>query len=96
MKIQNELHEGTGRFYIEENNTTVAELDYQLPAEGGLLIVHTEVNKSLAGKGVGKLLVMAAVEYARENALIVSATCPFAKKTLDRTPEFSDVYHAHK
>ena len=96
MKINNELLDKTGRFYIEENNKTVAEMDYQLPGENILLIVHTEVDKSLAGKGVGKQLVSAAVDYARENSLRIKATCTFAKKVLDRTPEFSDVYNAEK
>ena len=96
MEIQNEIHEHTGRFYIEENNTTVAEMDYQFPGNNILLIIHTEVDDSLAGKGVGKHLVAAAVEYARRNSLTIKSTCPFAKKVLDRTPEFADVYHTEK
>lgn len=96
MDIQNEEHENTGRFYIQENNKAIAELDYQMRDKNTLLIVHTEVDKSLAGKGVGKHLVTAAVNHARKNSFIIKATCPFAKKVLDRTPEFADVYNAEK
>ena len=97
MEINNEVIDNkAGRFYIEENNATIAEMDYQFPDEKTLLIEHTEVDKSLAGKGVGRDLVKAAVEYARENSLRLKATCSFAKKVLDRTPEFADVYHAEK
>ncbi len=96
MKIRNETIDIAGRFYIEENNAAVAEMDYQLPDKNTLLIVHTEVDKSLEGKGVGKQLVSAAVDYARKNSLWVKATCLFAKKVLDRTPEFADVYNTEK
>lgn len=96
MEIQNEVYENTGRFYIEENNNTVGEMDFQLPGNNILLIIHTEVSETLAGKGVGKQLVSAAVDYARKNSLAIKATCPFANKVLERTPEFTDVYNVEK
>jgi predicted GNAT family acetyltransferase len=55
--------------------------------------VHTEVDKILAGKGIGRKLVEAVVNYARENSISIRATCPYAKKVLDNSPEFADVYH---
>ncbi len=96
MKINNDVVGKSGRFYVIEDNETVAEMDYELPDKNTLLIVHTEVGKSLTGKGVGKQLVSAAVNYARDNSLSIKATCSFAKKVLDRTPEFADVYNAEK
>jgi Predicted acetyltransferase len=96
MKIENEIHDTTGRFFIEENNATVAEMDYHFPDKNTLLIVHTEVDETLEGRGIGRELVKAAVDYARENSLHLKATCPFAKKVLDRTPEYADVYNAEK
>lgn len=96
MEIKNEAFEKTGRFYIEKNDETTAEMYYQLPDKNTLLIVHTEVDESLEGKGIGKQLVAAAVDYARNNSLRVIATCSFAKKVLDRTKEFADVYNAEK
>lgn len=96
MEIKNEAFEKAGRFYIEKNNGIIAEMDYQLPGKNTLLIVHTEVDESLGGKGVGKQLVTAAVDYARNNSLRINATCPFAKKVLEITKEFVDVYNAEK
>lgn len=93
MEIKQETVGKTGRFYIEDQNETVAEMDYELPEENILLITHTEVNNKLSGKGVGKQLVSAAVDYTRANSYNIKATCTFAKKVLDNTPEFSDVYH---
>ncbi|HUS02064.1 MAG TPA: GNAT family N-acetyltransferase [Chitinophagaceae bacterium] len=93
--MQQEKAGNTGRFYIEENNATIAELDYQVK-DKTLIILHTEVDENLEGRGVGKELVAAAVDYVRNNALRINATCPYAKKVLDRTKEFADVYNPEK
>lgn len=92
MKILHEIVEQAGRFFIEESNQTIAELDFELHKENTLLITHTAVDKSFEGKGIGRQLVIEAVEYARNKLLIIKVTCPFAKKILDRSNEFSDVY----
>lgn len=92
MKIEREEIENTGRFYINENKTTLAEILYTRPNKNTLLITHTEVDESMEGKGIGKQLVVATVEYARNNSFTIKATCPFAKKILDRTKEYADVY----
>lgn len=96
MQIKQETTEKAGRFYIEENNSSTAELDYQFTNNKILLITHTEVNESLTGKGIGKQLVGAAVSYARSHSMVVKATCSFAKAILDKATEFADVYHAKK
>lgn len=96
MEIQNEKHGKTGRFYIQENDETVAELDYQLPDESTLLLIHTEVSEKLGGKGVGKQLVAAAADYARKNSLRLKATCSYAMAVLARGKEYADVYNAEK
>lgn len=78
-------------FYIEENGNTVAELVYSVPTSGKMIIEHTEVDDSLGGKGVGKQLVQASAEYAREKDLKVIPLCSFAKSVFDRTPEWQDI-----
>ena len=47
--------------------------------------------KELGGKGVGKALVFAAVQDARKENFKIIPLCPFAKATLDKTPEWQDV-----
>ncbi len=96
MIIKQEMEENSGRFYIEETNKNLAELDYRFTGENNMLIIHTEVDNSLAGKGIGKQLVSAAVNYAREKSYFIEATCSYAKAVLDKTKEFSDVYNAVK
>lgn len=96
MKIHNEIHENTGRFFIEDNNKTVAELDFTFPAENTLLVVHTEVSEDYGGKGAGKELVAAAADYARKNSLSLKASCSYAKVVLARGKEYADIYTAEK
>ena len=92
MNIQNQEHGANGAFFIEENGEWVAEMTYKkLKNSNAIVIDHTEVNDSLQGKGVGKDLVRAGVEFARANNLKIVAQCPFAKKIIDETPEFQDV-----
>lgn len=97
MEIKQETIRNHGRFYIEVDNNILAQMDYhRFTDKDTLMIVHTEVDESLGGKGIGKQLVAAAVNYARKNSLMIKATCPFAKKVLDRIPEFADVYNVEK
>lgn len=92
MKIEQERVNNGGRFFITENNETLAEMIYNLPEKDTMLITHTEVDESLSGHGIGKQLLTAAVDYARQNHLIIKATCKFAKAILEKTPAYNDVY----
>jgi uncharacterized protein len=51
------------------------------------------VSDKIAGKGVGKQLVDAAVEFARANGHKIKPFCPYAKKVLERTKEYTDVLY---
>jgi predicted GNAT family acetyltransferase len=90
MQIQRDEHGRKGAFYIEENGEWIAELTYS-KNDGTMTIDHTETDVKLRGEGIGQELVKAAVEYARENDVKIKADCPYAKKVIDRTPEFQDV-----
>lgn len=92
MLIQQRDDNNTGSFFINEDGELLAELRYHRSGEKQFTIDHTEVNEKLAGKGVGKQLVHAAVEYARSNHLKIAATCSFSRKVLEKTAEYNDVY----
>ncbi len=94
MNIQNQEHGAKGAFFIEQDGEWVAEMTYQKSGDDAIIIDHTEVDESLKGKGVGKDLVKAGVEFARRNNLKIVAQCPFVKKIIDDTPEFQDVLAA--
>ncbi|HLM01200.1 MAG TPA: GNAT family N-acetyltransferase [Pyrinomonadaceae bacterium] len=91
MKIQRQQHGKRGAFFIEENGEWVAEMTYSREGTRKIVIDHTEVDDSLKGKGIGKHLVAAAVQYARKNNLLIKPVCPFVKKVLEKGEEYEDV-----
>ena len=90
MQIQRDEHGRRGAFYIDEDGEWIAELTY-IKSDGTMTIEHTEVDDKLRGEGIGQDLVRAAVEYARDNELKIKPLCPYARKVIERTPEFQDV-----
>ena len=63
-----------------------AELVYRL--EGTyLVLVHTEVPEALGGRGLGGVLVEAAIDRAVRDGLTIVPLCPFARGWLQRHPD---------
>ncbi|HEX8286484.1 MAG TPA: GNAT family N-acetyltransferase [Pyrinomonadaceae bacterium] len=91
MEIQRDEHGKKGAFYIEKDGEWIAELTYTRTGDREITIDHTEVDESLRGDGIGERLVAEGVKFARENDLRVVATCPFARKVINETPEYHDV-----
>jgi predicted GNAT family acetyltransferase len=92
MLIQNKQVGNKGMFYVGQDGAILAEMVYNLLSDGKMIIEHTEVSEQLEGKGVGKQLVQAAVDYARANNIKIIPLCPFAKSVFDRKKlEYQDV-----
>jgi uncharacterized protein len=51
------------------------------------VLIHTEVPSALEGRGIGGLLVAAAVDQAVEHDWTVVPLCPFARGWLERHPD---------
>jgi len=91
MDISRIEHGSKGAFIIKDGDQRLAEMTYSKAGESLIIIDHTDVSDVLRGKGAGKQLVTAAVNYARENNLKILPLCPFAKSVFERTPAFDDV-----
>lgn len=91
MHIQHSKNSKGGRFFIEKENTAVAELLYTNTAEDRITIDHTEVDENLQGQGIGKELVHKAVDFARQEGFKIVPMCTYAKAIFDREPELADV-----
>ncbi|MBI5975739.1 GNAT family N-acetyltransferase [Staphylococcus canis] len=88
-----EVKHGHNKFYVGESEQNFDALMSYVPVSDSIIIIdHTEVGPALQGQGVGKQLVKAAVDYARENNITIHATCPFAKSVLEKTSEYHDVF----
>jgi predicted GNAT family acetyltransferase len=91
MEIKFEQKTTKGAFFIEENGQRLGEMTFSRAGDSLLIIDHTEVSEALKGKGAGKQLVAAAVDYARKNNIKILPLCPFAKSVFDKVEEYHDV-----
>lgn len=91
MEIQQINDTRRGYFEAVEDGQEAGKMTYTWAGDTKFIIDHTEVNTDFNGKGVGKKLVMAAVEYARTNNLKIIPLCPFAKSVFDKVEEIRDV-----
>lgn len=91
MEITQENSSKNGFFKAIENEKIAGEMTYVWAGDSKFIIDHTEVFPEFEGKGVGKKLVMAAVEYARANDFKILPLCPFAKALFEKMKEIQDV-----
>jgi uncharacterized protein len=75
----------SSRFEITENGE-LAELIYRRRADR-LVLIHTGVPETMGGRGIGGLLVQAALRKAESEGLTVVPLCPFARNWLERHPQ---------
>lgn len=64
-----------------ENDKTVGKIEFSL-ADSEMSILHTYAYES--GRGIGSMLMQAAVEWAAEHQYTIVPICSFAKKYLER------------
>ncbi|MEO8726542.1 MAG: GNAT family N-acetyltransferase [Acidobacteriaceae bacterium] len=75
------------RFEILEDGS-LAVLDYRM-SHGAMMLTHTGVPREIEGRGVGGALVKAAFDHAQAQGLKVKPLCPFARKWIQRHPEYA-------
>ena len=58
---------------------------------GVISFIHTEIDPSRKGEGLGTLLIRAALDSARAEGLAVLPYCPFVRNFIDRHREYLDL-----
>ena len=91
--ITHEFSGHRGAFVWHESGKRLAELAYTV-AGSRVILEHTHVDDALRGRGAGRQLVQAAVEWARAENRRLLPLCPFARSVFEKTPEFADVLAA--
>ena len=89
--IQHEEIEHRGAFFIERAGKRIAEKRYSRTTPTLVIIDHTEVGRELAGQGVGRQLLDAAVAWGRATGTKFMATCPFTLAQFAKDPSLRDV-----
>ncbi|MCO6149606.1 GNAT family N-acetyltransferase [Flavobacterium sp. NRK1] len=92
MEIKHSDDGDKGYFSAKEGEVKAGLMTYVWAGNDKFIIDHTEGNPDF--KGIGKKLLDAAVNYARENNKKIIPLCPFAKKMFDRYEELHDVLSA--
>jgi predicted GNAT family acetyltransferase len=67
-----------------------AFIDYKLTHQK-LFLIHTEVPKGLAGKGVGNAIVEKALQYAKDNNYKIIPICKFVQAYIKKHPEWNEI-----
>jgi predicted GNAT family acetyltransferase len=87
MSTSPDVVDNTDRHRLEVDiDGEVAHLDYTLQ-DHRLTIAHTIVPDTLGGRGLGGVLVQAALDKATAENLAVHVECQFAKSWLDKHPD---------
>ena len=85
--VQNNQDES--RFEVRTGDD-IAFLEYDLE-DGKIYFTHTEVPPAFEGKGIGKALAIAALEFARGENLEVIPRCRFVASFIKKNPEYVEL-----
>lgn len=89
IKQNNNEKNGSFEAFIDGNHAGL--MTYTWAGEERFIIDHTEVEEAYNGKGVGKEMLLASVDFARKNGKTIIPLCPFAKATFQKHEELQDV-----
>lgn len=96
MEIEQFNESKKGYFKAVENQVEAGRMTYSWAGKDKFIINHTQVKPEFSGKGIGKKMVVKAVEYARENGFKIMSLCPFAKSIMLKNTELQDVFIGKK
>lgn len=91
IDVKQNNDEKHGSFEAIINGNRAGLMTYTWAGEDRFIIDHTEVEEAYNGKGVGKEMLIKAVEFARENNKKIIPLCPFAKATFQKNEDLQDV-----
>lgn len=92
MDITNKQNGDSGYITLSKVDEEVGRLTYMIvPHEEKLIISYVMVYPAFEGKGLGKYLVEAGVEFARENNWKVYPHCSYARAVMNRMNDVEDI-----
>ncbi|KAA5834528.1 GNAT family N-acetyltransferase [Saccharopolyspora hirsuta] len=83
------------RFEIRADGELAGFAEYKLRPTS-IAFVHTEVDPRFGGRGLGGILVRAALDSARERGLAVLPYCPFVRRWISNHADYLDLVPADK
>jgi uncharacterized protein len=83
-------HPDRSRYELTMDGRLVGHLRYTLH-EGVITLIHTEVERAFAGRGLGRRLAKDALDDARARGLRVRPLCPFVVRFIRSHPAYQDL-----
>ncbi len=77
-----------GIFYAMEDGNEIGNIEYEL-SDHTMTITHTRAY--VQGRGVGRVLVDAAIGYARSQGMTIIPLCSYAKVLMERVEEYHEM-----
>ncbi len=92
MFVQQDDDQKKGALFVEQDGERLAEMTYSWAGDDKFIIDHTDVSDSLRGQGVGRHLLDAAVNFAREKNVKIIPLCPLQNLYLIKMNRFVMFY----
>lgn len=84
LTIKHTETERNGLFEAWSDDVRIGELTYQRTTSERIIIDHTHVFEGFEGQGIARQLVMATVDFARQNNRTIIPVCSYARTLLTR------------
>lgn len=91
MTITHTNNERQGEFVAFEGDERVGYISYEWVDNNCFAILHTVVSPEHKGKGIGKVLLDAAADYARKHNKKIKDVCSFVTVQFERNDKYKDV-----
>ena len=91
MELEQVNGQGGGRFNALKDGEEVGYVNYSWMGKDRLSMDYVKVRSELSGQGIGKEIVVAVADFAREHDLKITPVCGFARITFQRNEELHDV-----
>ena len=82
---------GSSRFEIRVDGGLAGFAQYRLNDPRLIVFTHTEIDDAFEGRGLGSILIRAALDGARGRGLAVQPDCPFVRGYIARHSEYLDL-----
>ncbi len=84
------LNEEKKRFELHVDGH-IAFIEYIISKDDTIFLTHTEVPKSLSGRGVGSKIVELALNFVKEKKYGLAPLCPFVAKYITKHTEWKSI-----
>jgi len=91
MPITHTNNERQGEFVAFEGDERVGYISYEWVDNNCFAILHTVVSPEHKGKGIAKILLDAAADYARKHNKKIKDVCSFVTVQFERNDKYNDV-----